>query len=175
MDIDETYGNKSVSWSHAGLLGWIMLPQTVLSGKVQRTYAALSAEDCADYDIVKMAILKNYKLVSEAYRQRFRSHRKGEGRSYQEFIKDKEGQFHRWCNSNNIREKYKLKQLILMEEFINCFSRELKVYLGKRKLETGYEMAASADVYTITYEKERRCDLVGQASIKSRQNLHSNA
>ena len=46
---------------------WTMLLQTVLSGKAQETYAALPAEDCTDYDIVKAAILKNYKLVPEAY------------------------------------------------------------------------------------------------------------
>ena len=47
---------------------WTMLLQTVLSGKAQKTYAALSAEYGADYDIVKAAILKNDELVPEAYR-----------------------------------------------------------------------------------------------------------
>lgn len=39
---------------------WAMLLQTALSGKAQKTYAALPAEDCADYEVVKEAILKSY-------------------------------------------------------------------------------------------------------------------
>lgn len=38
---------------------WPMLLQTILSGKAQRAYATLSIEECADYDIVKRAILKS--------------------------------------------------------------------------------------------------------------------
>ena len=82
-----------------------MLLQSVLSGKAQKAYAALSAEDCADYDIVKAAILKNDELVPEAYRQRFRGHKKGEGQSYLKFIKNKEGQFDRWYSSKNVGEE----------------------------------------------------------------------
>ena len=94
---------------------WTILLQTILSGKAQKTYSALSAEDSADY-MIKAAILKNYELVPEAYRQRFRSHKRGEGQSYPEFIRDKEGQFDKWCSSKNVGKKYgKLKQLILME------------------------------------------------------------
>ena len=49
---------------------WSMLFQTVLTGKAQRAYATLPTENCADYDLVKAAVLKSFELVPEAYRQK---------------------------------------------------------------------------------------------------------
>ena len=45
---------------------WSMLLQTVLTGKAQRAYATLPTENCADYDLVKAAVLKSFELVPEA-------------------------------------------------------------------------------------------------------------
>ncbi len=49
----------------------IVMLQTVITSKVQETYAALTMEDRKNYDKVKVAILKAYELVPEAYHQRF--------------------------------------------------------------------------------------------------------
>ena len=69
---------------------WSMLLQTVLTGKAQRAYATLPTENCADYELVKAAILKSFELIPEAYRQRFRMQRKKENQSYVEFLQEKE-------------------------------------------------------------------------------------
>ncbi|KAL1279658.1 hypothetical protein QQF64_014258 [Cirrhinus molitorella] len=50
----------------------VVMLQTVITGKAQEAYAALTMEDRKDYNKVKGAILKAYELVPEAYRQRFR-------------------------------------------------------------------------------------------------------
>ncbi|KAL1279156.1 hypothetical protein QQF64_025829 [Cirrhinus molitorella] len=54
----------------------VVMLQTVITGKAQEAYAALTMEDRKDYNKVKGAILKAYELVPEAYRQRFRGWRK---------------------------------------------------------------------------------------------------
>lgn len=56
------------------------LLQCVIMGKTQAAYSAMSPDDCRDYVAVKSAVLRAYKLVPEAYRQRFRDqHKPGEG------------------------------------------------------------------------------------------------
>ena len=50
---------------------WAMLLQTALTGKAQKAYTTLSAEDCTNYDTVKKTILQSFELVLEAYRQKF--------------------------------------------------------------------------------------------------------
>ena len=51
---------------------WPLLLQSVLTGRAQEVYAALSVEQSADYNKVKASILRCYALVPEVYWQRFR-------------------------------------------------------------------------------------------------------
>lgn len=55
---------------------WPLLLQCKVHGKAQEIIAALPLEDSLCYDAVKIAILRAYQLVPEAYRQKFRSHKK---------------------------------------------------------------------------------------------------
>ena len=50
---------------------WAMLLHTALTGKAQKAYTTMSAEDCINYDTVKKTILQSCELVPEKYRQNF--------------------------------------------------------------------------------------------------------
>ena len=105
-----------------------MLLQPVLTGKAQRAYATLPKENCADYDLVKAAVLKRFEFIPEIYRQRFRTQRKTENQSYVEFLREKENVLEKWCDSKRIDgDVEKLRQLILAEEFLNCVQEEVRV------------------------------------------------
>lgn len=69
---------------------WTTLIQSTLTGKARRAFTALSAEERADYERVKQAILSSYELIPEAYRQKFRTIKKSETQSFREFVKEKE-------------------------------------------------------------------------------------
>ena len=141
---------------------WSMLLQTVLTGKAQRAYATLPTENCADYDLVKAAVLKSFELVPEAYRQKFRTQRKTENQSYVEFLREKENALDKWCNSKRIDgDAEKLRQLILAEEFLNCVPEEVRVHLSERKTDVTYEMAALADEYILTHRKTKEKTFTG--------------
>ena len=64
---------------------WMLLLQSVLMGKAQEVYSSMSIEQSSQYETVKKAILKAYKLIPEAYRQNFRSYRKQGKQTYTEF------------------------------------------------------------------------------------------
>ena len=141
---------------------WLMLLQTVLTGKAQRPYATLPTENCADYDLVKAAVLKNFELVPEAYRQKFRTQRKTENQSYVEFLREKENALDKWCDAKRIDgDAEKLRQLILAEEFLNCEPEEVRVHLSERKTDVNYEMAALADEYILTHRKTKEKPYTG--------------
>ena len=141
---------------------WSMLLQTVLTGKAQRAYATLPTENCADYDLVKAAVLKSFELVPEAYRQKFRTQRKTENQSYVEFLREKENTLDKWCDSKRIDgDAEKLRQLILAEEFLNCVPEEVRVHLSERKTDVTYEMAALADEYILTHRKTKEKPYTG--------------
>ena len=141
---------------------WSMLLQTVLTGKAQSAYATLPTENCADYDLVKAAVLKSFELVPEAYRQKFRTQRKTENQSYVEFLREKENALDKWCDSKRIDgDAEKLRQLILAEEFLNCVPEEVRVHLSERKTDVTYEMAALADEYILTHRKTKEKTFTG--------------
>ena len=141
---------------------WSMLLQTVLTGKAQRAYATLPTENCADYDLVKAAVLKSFELVPEAYRQKFRTQRKTENQSYVEFLREKENALDKWCDSKRIDgDAEKLRQLILAEEFLNCVPEEVRVHLSERKTDVTYEMAALVDEYILTHRKIKEKTFTG--------------
>ena len=101
--------------------------QSVITGKAQKAYSALSVNEATNYDLVKKAILTAYELVPEAYRQKFRNLRKGDNQTYLEFAHEKEVYFERWCTSRTIGEDYQnLKNLVLVEEFKRCVKDDMK-------------------------------------------------
>ena len=135
---------------------WAMLLQTALTGKAQKAYTTLSAEDCKNYDTVKKTILQSCEMVPEAYRQKFRNQRKSENQSFMEFVKEKERLMNKWYAAKMIGEDVeKLKQLILIEEISNWVPEEMRIYLNERKINSGSELAMLADQYVITRKRNK--------------------
>ena len=131
---------------------WTVLLQCVLTGKAQEVYAALSSESSLDFYLVKAAVLKAYELVPEAYRQRFRRHRRLETQAYVEFAREKEGFFDRWCLSQGVETLGDLRALVLVEEFKNCLPEEVTTYLNENKTVSLSDAAVLADEYALTHK-----------------------
>ena len=132
---------------------WTLLLQSTLVGKAREAYSALSIEESCQYEVVKAAVLKAYKLVPEAYRQKFRITTKRANQSYVKFAREKETLFNRWCSSKEIDNNYeKFRQLLLIEEFMKCLPDEVKTYLDEKKVETLGQAAVLADDYILTHK-----------------------
>ena len=72
---------------------WAIMLSVVLTGKGQVAYSTLSDDDSSNYQVLKKAVLREYELVPEAYRQKFRSLHKVHNETYTEFAKQKERLF----------------------------------------------------------------------------------
>ena len=128
-----------------------LLLQSVLVGKAQEVYSAFPVDKCADYDLVKAAILKAYELVPEAYRQTFRDLQKKETETYVEFAYEKKILFDKWCRSRKIEEDVeKLRQLILLEEFKGSMPYAVKTHLEEQNVTELDKAAILADDYVLT-------------------------
>eukprot|EP00066_Takifugu_rubripes_P025346 XP_011614612.1 PREDICTED: uncharacterized protein LOC105418111 [Takifugu rubripes] len=129
--------------------------QSVLRGKAQQAYSALSIDDAAKYDVVKKAILTAYELVPEAYRQKFRGLRRNDNQTHVEFAHDKEVYFERWCTSRSVGDDFKLlKDLMLVKEFKRCVKDDIKSYLDGKDVKTLHEAAKLADEYSLTHKSK---------------------
>ena len=132
---------------------WTLLLQSVLIGKAREIYTQLAVEQSHHYETVKELILKGYKLVPEAYMQKFRNCKKDSNHTHVEFARNKEQLFDGWCCSKKIHQNYdKLRQLMLVEELIRCIQSDVKTFLDEKQVETLEEAARLADDHYLTHK-----------------------
>ncbi len=131
---------------------WPLLLQCKLTGKAQEVCAALSLQDSLDYDVIKTAILRAYELVPEAYRQRFRNHKKVSNQTFVEFAREKSLLFDRWCTSNKVSDFNALRELVLLEEFKSCIPDRIVVYLNEQKVTSVSQASVCADEFALTHK-----------------------
>jgi len=131
---------------------WPLLLQCKLVGKAQEVCSALTLEQSLDYGAVKSAVLRAYELVPEAYQQKFRKHVKTPSQTFVEFAREKTTLFEKWCTACKVTTFDQLKELILMEEFKNCISEKIVVYLNEQKVLSLSEAAVFADEFVLTHK-----------------------
>ncbi|XP_069172573.1 uncharacterized protein [Procambarus clarkii] len=130
--------------------------QSILTGKAQIAYFTLSLDDSSDYDAVKKVVLMAYQLVPEAYRQKFWNLKKTLEHTFTKFANIKERLFQEWCASRKVKTKEQLEQLILLEDFKDCLSGDLKTYLEEQQIETLNAAATMAEEYILTHRPSTR-------------------
>ncbi|KAL0172150.1 hypothetical protein M9458_032461, partial [Cirrhinus mrigala] len=131
---------------------WALLLQCNLVGKAQEVCAALPIEDSLNYDIVKLAVLRAYELVPEAYRQKFRACSKTAKQTFVEFAREKKALFEKWCLSTKIATLEDLQELILLEDFKNCLPESIVVHLNEQKVSKLSDAAVLADEFVLTHK-----------------------
>lgn len=75
------------------------------------------------YDSAKAVIFRAYELVPEAYRQKFRNHKKTPSQSHEEFAREKGPLFDKWSTACKAWDCETLRELILLEDFKNVWAR----------------------------------------------------
>ncbi|CAI5656311.1 unnamed protein product [Oreochromis niloticus] len=147
---------------------WAIPLQCKLVGKAQEVCSSLSAECSLDYDKLKSAILLAYELVPEAYRQQFRGLKKVQGQSFLDFAREKSVLFDRWCMACKAADLVSVRELMLIEEFKNCISERMAVYLNEQKVSTLQQAATLADEFALVHKtrivKHERRDTLAKAS-----------
>ena len=132
---------------------WVLLLQSVLVGKAQEIYDSLSVEQSPNYEHVKETILKAYELVGKAYRQKFRNYLKYDRKTHVEFAMEKGNFFNRSFHSKEVGQDFeKLKQMVLLEEFKDKVTPDIRSHLDEQKVEKLEKAAVMADDYALTHK-----------------------
>ncbi|XP_027132202.1 uncharacterized protein LOC113745020 isoform X1 [Larimichthys crocea] len=133
-----------------------LMLQCVLTGRAQEAYAALNDTESKSYSAVKSAVLRAYELVPEAYRQRFRTWKKGENQSHLEFVRDLNLHFTRWYSASDVNDFEGLCELMVLEQFKSSIPVQVATYISEQKAKNAGEAAALADEYVLTHRLECR-------------------
>lgn len=130
---------------------WALLFQCKIHRKAQEAGAALPVEDSQKYDSVKAAILRAYELVPEAYRQKFKNHKKAPTQPYVEFAREKGMLFDEWSTACKASEFDSLRELVLIENFEKCLPEHIMVYINEQKVWKLSSAAVLADEFVLTH------------------------
>ena len=130
---------------------WPALMQTALKGKGRSAYLSLTMEQSSDYDVLKEAVTKAYKLTTEHYRWKFRQMKKGDSFTYVEYVHSLSKMFNKWLSSAKANSFEKLKEIILLEQFLRSIPLEVKMYLMEREVINVEKAAALADDYSLIH------------------------
>ena len=116
-----------------------------LTGKAQQAYAAMPADDAADYSLLKAAILKRYNISEETYRQRLRTTTRTEGETNQELAVRLQDLAQKWMKGCTAPEQF--VDLIAMEQLLNTLPPDIRIWVSERKPKTCTAAGQLADDY----------------------------
>ena len=90
-----------------------------LSGKALEAFSRMAAEDSADYDKVRDAILKRYELTGEAYRKKFRYSRREGDETFAEWSIRLRGFLDRWWEVEKVTGPEPVKNLLVRKQLLS--------------------------------------------------------
>ena len=128
------------------------LVANMLKGKALDVYDRMSVDDLEDYEDFKADILRAYELRPEAYRLQFRNSKKRPGDSYLECARYVEESFEKWLASERTTSYRELKELMIMEQFVNVAERELVPLLREKRFKSLKEAATWADDHVLAHK-----------------------
>lgn len=128
---------------------WALLAQSAFPAKAQGAYLGLSTETRGNYSRVKEEVLKAYEVTAEHYRSKFRETKKQPGKSFSEYAHDLERNLDRWWRTLGADSMEKVREAVLLEQFLQGVATEVKIYLGERRVATVEEAASLAEDYVI--------------------------
>ena len=131
---------------------WTIILQSQLCGKAAEAYSCLTIAQSKDFRVVKRAILNAYALLPEAYRQKFRNLRKNYKDNYADYSRNLQNSFEQWLRSCSVAKFDKLKELILVEQFVETCPFEVRKYLLDKDIFTLEECATWADMFELNHK-----------------------
>ena len=120
---------------------------TLLRGRALDLYVKLSPEVANDYKSLKAALLKEYVINADMYREKFNRSVVGEGESYVSFVSRLEHYLGRWLSMSNVKDFQELCDLLVRDQLLVSCPSDMRTFLKEREFSVAVDMAVCADRY----------------------------
>ena len=124
---------------------WAFILAPHLTGKAQKAYMAMAAEDVVHYHLIKEAILKRYDISEETHRRKFRARVRGKGESYSELATSLMDLVQKWLAECKTKEE--VLERMAVEQFLTNVPEDVRVWVRERKPTTCKAAGQWADEY----------------------------
>lgn len=125
---------------------WATMLALCLKGEALSVISRLTPEESVDYEGVKKALMRRFRLTAEGFREKFRNAKPENGETGAQFAARLASLFDRWVElAETMKEYDTLRNLVLTEQFIKGCSPKLAIFIKERGSKTLDDMADLAD------------------------------
>lgn len=127
---------------------WATMLALCLKGEALSVVGRLSPGESVDYDVVKRALMRRFRLTADGFREKFRNAKPEGGETGAQYAARLASLFDRWVELSETAKEYgSLRDLLLAEQFLKGCSPKLALFIRERTTKTLTDMADLADRY----------------------------
>ena len=154
---------------------WASYLSALLKGRALEVFVRLSRDDQSDYGQIKEALLTNFDLTERSFRKKFRDCRPEKAETFRQFSGRLASYLDKWLGLAKVEKTYEaVCDFLARDQFLDCCSHELYLYLKPKPFKVLGELAHEADLFAdakggvpLCITKGRReSKVVGQAQPK---------
>ena len=156
---------KSQKWDTSNYAVYL---SALLTGKALKVYSRLEDSEATDYTKIKQALLKNYNLTEEGFREKFRRSRPKHDESPEQYFTRLENYCNGWFETAGVSTYEEIKSLIVREQFLDMCPQNLTVHLKERSFTSVTQMCAQADRF-LQARKQKLFDNQGKIDSNNKE------
>ena len=127
---------------------WASYLSALLKGRALEVFVRLSGDDQSDYGQIKEALLTNFDLTERSFRKKFRDCRPEKAETFRQFSGRLASYLDKWLGLAKVEKTYEaVCDFLARDQFLDCCSHELYLYLKPKTFKVLGELAHEADLF----------------------------
>ena len=127
---------------------WASYLSALLKGHALEVFVRLSRDDQSDYGQIKEALLTNFDLTERSFRKKFRDCRPEKAETFRQFSGRLASYLDKWLGLAKVEKTYEaVCDFLARDQFLDCCSHELYLYLKPKTFKVLGELAHEADLF----------------------------
>ena len=127
---------------------WASYLSALLKGRALEVFVRLSRDDQSDYGQIKEALLTNFALTERSFRKKFRDCRPEKAETFRQFSGRLASYLDKWLGLAKVEKTYEaVCDFLARDQFLDCCSHELYLYLKPKTFKVLGELAHEADLF----------------------------
>ena len=127
---------------------WASYLSALLKGRALEVFVRLSRDDQSDYGQIKEALLTNFDLTERSFRKKFRDCRPEKAEPFRQFSGRLASYLDKWLGLAKVEKTYEaVCDFLARDQFLDCCSHELYLYLKPKTFKALGELAHEADSF----------------------------
>ena len=147
---------------------WASYLSALLKGRALEVFVRLSRDDQSDYGQIKEALLTNFDLTERSFRKKFRDCRPEKAETFRQFSGRLASYLDKWLGLAKVEKTYEaVCDFLARDQFLDCCSHELYLYLKPKPFKALGELAHEADLFADARGGVPGCVAKGHRETKS--------